>query len=67
MASMATGSEAVSYIRDVWAETLEAEMANIRELVQHYSYVSMVSTRLALLVTSVCAEPSRLGPFFSEV
>ncbi|KAL1521605.1 hypothetical protein AB1Y20_021264 [Prymnesium parvum] len=38
---MATGSEAVSYIRDVWAETLEAEMATIRELVQMYPYVSM--------------------------
>jgi len=39
---MATGAEApVSYIRDVWAETLEAEMATIRDLVQMYPFVSM--------------------------
>ena len=41
---MATGAESppVSYIRDVWADTLENEMATIRELVQQYPYVSMV-------------------------
>jgi len=39
---MATGGEApVSFIRDVWADTLEGEMATIRDLVQMYPYVSM--------------------------
>jgi len=38
---MATGSEPVSYIRDVWADTLEGELATIRDLVQLYPYVSM--------------------------
>jgi len=30
-----------SMIRDVWADNLEAEFANIRELVQHYPFVAM--------------------------
>ena len=29
-------------IRDVWAENLEEEMANIRRLVDRYHYVAMV-------------------------
>ncbi|CAN0156548.1 unnamed protein product, partial [Laminaria digitata] len=30
-------------IRNVWADNLEQEMVNIRELVQLYPYVAMVS------------------------
>ena len=33
-------------IREVWADNLEEEMANIRELVDEYCYVAMVRTRL---------------------
>ena len=36
---MQPGREAM--IRDVWADTLEAEMATIRELIQKYPYVAM--------------------------
>jgi len=40
---MATGGESptVSYIRDVWNDTLDAEMATIRDIVSQYPYVSM--------------------------
>jgi len=31
----------VSYIRDIWCDTLDAEMATIREIVTSYPYVSM--------------------------
>eukprot|EP00326_Haptolina_ericina_P029238 CAMPEP_0181174084 /NCGR_PEP_ID=MMETSP1096-20121128/3346_1 /TAXON_ID=156174 ORGANISM="Chrysochromulina ericina, Strain CCMP281" /NCGR_SAMPLE_ID=MMETSP1096 /ASSEMBLY_ACC=CAM_ASM_000453 /LENGTH=291 /DNA_ID=CAMNT_0023261959 /DNA_START=207 /DNA_END=1082 /DNA_ORIENTATION=- len=39
---MASGDPpAVSYIRDIWCDTLDAEMATIREIVTTYPYVSM--------------------------
>jgi len=37
----AGAASTVSYIRDCWADTLEAEMASIREIVVAYPYVSM--------------------------
>lgn len=40
--TMASGDPpAVSYIRDIWCDTLDAEMATIREIVTTYPYVSM--------------------------
>ena len=49
---MASGESPVSYIRDIWCDTLDAEMATIREIVTSYPYVSMVllpaRTRLPL-------------------
>ena len=46
--SECTGEAPVSYIRDVWTDTLEGEMATIRDLVQLYPYVSMVRPRRLL-------------------
>ena len=31
-------------IRDVWADTLDAELDNITKIIEDYPYVSMVST-----------------------
>ena len=41
VAAGSTPTGMVSYIRDCWADTLEAEMASIREIVVAYPYVSM--------------------------
>lgn len=41
MATMTGAEPQTSYIRDVWADTLDAEFATIREIVQSYPYVSM--------------------------
>ena len=35
-------AEKTSYIRDVWHDNLEVEMANIREMIVNYPVVSMV-------------------------
>ena len=40
-----TGSGRTIEIRDVWASTLEIEMAQIRDLAEKYSYVAMVRNR----------------------
>lgn len=40
-AAAATGDEKISYIRDVWHDTLDAEMAQIRELIVQYPVISM--------------------------
>ena len=47
-------------IRDVWASNLEEEMANIREILEDYPYVAMVSVLAAGILqgqTLIIAEP----------
>jgi hypothetical protein len=41
-----------SLIRDVWAENLHEEMAMIREIVEDFPYVSMVSLYLSVIAIS---------------
>ena len=40
-------------IRDVWATNLEEEMANIREILEDYPYVAMVSVSWQILCASI--------------
>ena len=40
-------------IRDVWAPNLEEEMANIREILEDYPYVAMVSVLWQILCASI--------------
>jgi hypothetical protein len=40
-------------IRDVWATNLEEEMANIREILEDYPYVAMVSVLWQILCASI--------------
>jgi CCR4-NOT transcription complex subunit 7/8 len=41
-------------IREVWASNLDAEMKNIREVLEKYPYVSMVSILYFANLQSVC-------------
>lgn len=54
-------------IRDVWAENLEEEMAIIREVVQKYPFIAMVSTVDSVVTASLgagCAVCARAPPLF---
>lgn len=42
--SVASSSSPQALIRDVWADNLLAEMTYLRELVEEYPYISMVSS-----------------------
>ena len=44
---METQDEKTSYIRDVWQENLESEVANIREMVVNFPCISMVRFALS--------------------
>jgi hypothetical protein len=35
------------YIREVWADNLESEMAILRDLVEHYPYLAMVGSNIS--------------------
>ena len=37
----------MSRIREVWAPNLEAEMRNIRDIIEKYPYIAMVSVHFA--------------------
>lgn len=43
------------YIKEVWAENLEEEMAYLRDLVEDYPYLAMVRKKLNIS-SSLCAE-----------
>ena len=45
--TMETPDEKTSYIRDVWQENLESDMANIREMVVNFPCISMVRCALS--------------------
>lgn len=45
------------YIKEVWAENLEEEMAHLRDLVEEYPYLAMV--RYEHREEIVCACPSK--------
>jgi len=36
------------HIREVWGDNLEDEMAAIRDIIENYPYIAMVSLALAL-------------------
>lgn len=40
-----------NYIREVWADNLEEEMAYLRDLVEDYPYLAMVTTQTTLFVS----------------
>ena len=44
---MSETTDKTSYIRDVWYDNLEAEMANIREMIVQYPVISMVCSALS--------------------
>jgi hypothetical protein len=44
---MASAPSPESIIRDVWADTLADEMVILRDLVERYPYISMVSFLLS--------------------
>ena len=50
----------ISYIRDVWHDNLEAELASIREMIVSYPFISMV--RAALLSLSTIPANTELHP-----
>ena len=51
-----------SFIRDVWAENVDAEFVTIREAIVNYPYVAMVSCCPPHLANaSSAAKPSRVA------
>ena len=53
---------ASSFIRDVWAENVDAEFAAIRDAIVNYPYVTMVRTTCAAKRAAVATLPPYRQP-----